>query len=89
MEDWSIHLITTALQTALLLALPLIAATALIGVVMGIVQTVVQIQDQNVAFLPKLASIALIIFAAGTPALMALVLLFRTAAETALHAIAR
>jgi len=78
---------TTALQTALVLSLPLIAAVALIGVITGIAQTVVQIQDQNISFLPKLIGVAFIVAIAGTPALALLVLLFRSAAASAIRAI--
>lgn len=85
-ESANAHLMTTALQTALILALPLIATIAIIGVVMGIAQTIVQIQDQNVSFLPKLIGVALLVTIAGAPALALLVLLFRSAAATAAHA---
>ena len=85
MEDASIHLLIAALQTALLLALPMVAAVALIGVVVGIAQTIFQVQDQNVAFLPKLIGVALIVTIAGSPALALIVLLFRSAAAVAVR----
>lgn len=71
------HLLTKALETALLLCIPLVAAIAATGVVVGMAQTVVQIQDQNVAFLPKLIVVALFSALAGAPALALLIELFR------------
>lgn len=80
MESAAIHLMARALQTTLILAVPLVAAVALTGVVTGAIQTIVQVQDQNVAFLPKLLVVALVVAVAGMPALFLLVRLFALAA---------
>ncbi len=69
MQSAALSLYLKALETALLLALPVVVLVALIGVIVGLVQTVVQVQDQNVSFAPKLVGVALIIAAAGAPAL--------------------
>ncbi|HME82712.1 MAG TPA: flagellar biosynthetic protein FliQ [Candidatus Eremiobacteraceae bacterium] len=80
MEHAAAELMARALETALLISVPLVAAVAMTGVVTGAIQTIVQVQDQNVAFLPKLLIVALLITVAGAPALMLLVRLFSSVA---------
>ena len=82
MESIAISLMTESLNTAALIALPVVIAVALVGVVIGILQTVVQVQDQNVAFAPKLMAVALIISFAGPAALAIIRTLFITAIRT-------
>jgi flagellar biosynthetic protein FliQ len=65
MEETAIQLFVAALQTALLLTLPMVGAVAVVGIIVGVAQTVVQVQDQNVSFLPKLAAIAALVTLAG------------------------
>jgi len=62
-------LFARALVTAMLLALPVVGGVAVLGAVVGIVQTVVQVQDQNISFFPKLVAVAMIAAVAGLPAL--------------------
>jgi len=64
----ALALFVKALVTALLLTLPLVGAVALIGVLMGVAQTIFQVQDQNVAFFPKLLGVAALAIVAGVPA---------------------
>lgn len=64
------------LQTTLLLSVPLVGAVAVTGMIVGALQTIVQVQDQNVAFLPKLLVVALLVAIGGVPALVILVHLF-------------
>lgn len=68
MESLSLALATDALRLTAVIALPAVAAVAVVGVAVGVVQTIVQVQDQNVAFAPKLATIALLAWLAGPPA---------------------
>ena len=81
-------LFVTAMQTAALIAMPAVALVACVGIAVGVVQTVVQIQDQNVSFFPKLAAIAAAAAVLGPVALAALVDLFEIVAR-ALPALAR
>jgi flagellar biosynthetic protein FliQ len=81
-------LFVIAMQTAALIAMPAVALVAAIGIAIGIVQTVVQIQDQNVSFFPKLAAIAAAATVLGPTALAVLVDLFEVVAH-ALPALAR
>jgi flagellar biosynthesis protein FliQ len=71
-------LFVDAMQTAALIAMPAVALIACIGIAVGIAQTVVQIQDQNVSFFPKLAAVAWVAAALGPFALAMLVQLFDT-----------
>jgi len=68
MDSLALSLFVAALQTAAEIALPLVCGVAAIGVAVGIVQTIFQIQDQNVAFAPKLAAVALAAVAGGPAA---------------------
>jgi len=76
MEGIALSLFVAALRDAALLSLPIVGIVAAIGVGVGIVQTIVQVQDQNVAFAPKLAAVAVIIGASGPAALELLRALF-------------
>jgi flagellar biosynthesis protein FliQ len=85
MDHAALHMLTKALETAMLLCLPIVASVAITGVAVGMAQTIVQVQDQNVAFLPKLVVVALLTAIAGAPALAMLVALFRGSATAAVH----
>lgn len=79
---------TQALKTAALIALPAVIGVALVGVIVGVLQTLVQVQDQNVAFAPKLGALALLVSVAG-PAAFALLETLLGVAIRALPEIAR
>jgi len=76
-----------ALKTAAVIALPIVTAIATIGVIIGVAQTIVQVQDQNVAFAPKLVAVALIA-SVGGPTAFALVQSLLVSAIRALPALA-
>lgn len=69
MHDIALGLFAESLRTALALLLPAIVIVAAVGVIVGLVQTIVQVQDQNVAFAPKVVAIALLAALAGPAAL--------------------
>lgn len=73
MEETAVRLFVMALEVALLLAVPLVAVVALVGIVIGVLQTVVQVQDQNVSFLPKLIAVAALLSLGGATGLSLLV----------------
>jgi flagellar biosynthesis protein FliQ len=85
MDHVAVHMLVKALETAMLLCVPMVASVAVTGIIVGVAQTVVQIQDQNVAFLPKLIVVALLSAIAGAPALALLIALFRGIAAGASH----
>jgi flagellar biosynthetic protein FliQ len=81
-EHVAVHLMARALQTTLWLTVPLVGAVAIVGVVTGAIQTVVQVQDQNISFLPKLLVVALLVSVAGVAALAMLIRLFEIGAAS-------
>jgi flagellar biosynthetic protein FliQ len=83
MDHAAMHMLAKALETAMLLCLPMVASVALTGIVTGMVQTIVQIQDQNVSFLPKLVVVAFMSAIAGAQGLALLIELFRGIAASA------
>ena len=52
----AINLTQQAMLTALLLAAPILLAGVLVGLLIGLAQALTQIQDQTVAFVPKIAA---------------------------------
>jgi type III secretory pathway component EscS len=69
MTATSSELVLRAMREGLLLALlvsgPPLLASLLVGFVVGIVQAATQIQDQTLAFVPKLLVVALTLLALG------------------------
>ena len=82
MDGPALSLMVDTLRSTALIALPAVVAVAVVGVLVGIVQTIVQVQDQNVAFAPKLAAVALIAWVAGPPAFDIVRALLVTAIES-------
>ncbi|MDH4118690.1 MAG: flagellar biosynthetic protein FliQ [Acidimicrobiia bacterium] len=60
-----IEILLGALNLVTRLAGPLLAATLIIGVVVSILQTVTQIQEMTLTFVPKLVAAAAILVFAG------------------------
>jgi flagellar biosynthetic protein FliQ len=54
-----VDLARNALTTALLLAGPLLIIALVVGLVIGVVQAVTSIQEQTLAFVPKLFAVAI------------------------------
>ena len=52
-----LDLARNALTTALMLAAPLLGAALLVGLVVSIIQAVTSIQEQTLAFVPKLFAV--------------------------------
>ncbi len=55
-----------AIQTGLLISLPILATTLLIGLVVSVFQAVTQIQEQTLSFVPKLFAVGLVLVFGGT-----------------------
>lgn len=53
---------SNALLLVLVLSLPPIVVAALVGIVVGLIQALTQIQEQTISFAFKLAAIILVIF---------------------------
>lgn len=61
-----LHIAATALQMAAKLAAPALVATLVIGTVISVIQTVTQIQEQTLTFVPKLIGVALVLLMGGS-----------------------
>lgn len=61
-----LEIIWGALQVVGRIAGPLLGATLVIGVAVSIVQTVTQVQEMTLTFVPKLIGAALILLLAGS-----------------------
>ena len=57
----AINLTQQAMLTALLLGAPILVAGVLVGLVIGLAQALTQVQDQTVAFVPKLVAMVAVL----------------------------
>ncbi len=60
-----LHIISGAMVVAAKLAGPILAACLVIGVVIALVQTVTQIQEMTLTFVPKLIGVAGVVLFGG------------------------
>jgi flagellar biosynthetic protein FliQ len=88
MTDMLTGLYVRALETAAAIALPAIAAVTVVGVVVGIAQSLTGVNDQNVSFGPKLVVVWLLV-ALGAPTALALLVAFAASVLTALPQLVR
>ena len=66
MDDAAIiEIVTRALWTAAQVAAPILITALAVGVFMGLLQSVTQIQEPTLAFVPKFAAIGLVIALTG------------------------
>ncbi|MCK7595140.1 flagellar biosynthetic protein FliQ [Pseudomarimonas salicorniae] len=63
--DQALTELRAALETALMVGLPMLLTVLVIGVVLGIVQAATQINEPTIAFVAKAISLALLLAAAG------------------------
>jgi flagellar biosynthetic protein FliQ len=75
-----------ALQTSMMLAVPPLLAALITGVAVGIVQTVTQLQEVTLSFIPKMAAVFFtLVVASGWMLQVAIAFgqtMFRSVAET-------
>ncbi|MCW3001612.1 MAG: fliQ [Conexibacter sp.] len=64
-QDVVISLATQAMSLALKISLPLLGVGLLVGVVISIIQAVTQIQEQTLAFIPKVVAMAAVLVIGG------------------------
>jgi len=64
-ETTVIEIVTAAMWTATKVSAPILLTAIVVGVVMGLLQSVTQIQEQTLAFVPKFAAVALVIVITG------------------------
>jgi flagellar biosynthetic protein FliQ len=63
--DVVISLATQAMNVAFKVAMPLLLAGLVVGLVVSVFQAVTQIQEQTLAFIPKIVAIAVVLVIAG------------------------
>lgn len=59
-----VDLARSAISTALLVAAPMLAVALIVGLLVSIIQAVTQIQEQTLAFVPKLIAVAAVFLVA-------------------------
>lgn len=60
-----LQIVAGALEIATKLAAPILLATLAIGVVVSVLQTITQVQEQTLSFVPKLVGVGLIVLVGG------------------------
>jgi flagellar biosynthetic protein FliQ len=63
--DMALTMTSDMLWTAIKLAAPLIGVTTLVGLLVSILQTVTQIQESSLTFVPKLIAAAAVLLVLG------------------------
>lgn len=61
-----IDIVTSALWTASQLSAPILLTAMAVGIFMGLLQSVTQIQEQTLGFVPKFAAVGLAIAISGS-----------------------
>ena len=64
-QDTVISLALDAMSVTMKLGMPLLLAALVVGLAVSIFQAVTQIQEQTLAFIPKLMALALVIVVGG------------------------
>ena len=64
-QDVVVNLATTALTVAFKVALPMLGAGLAVGLLVSIFQAVTQIQEQTLAFIPKVIALAAVLLLLG------------------------
>lgn len=64
--DLALHLLSDLLWTALLISLPVLGLTMLVGVLISVLQVVTQVQELSLTFVPKLLTAALALLTFGS-----------------------
>lgn len=54
-----------ALQVALLVAMPMLLTSLVVGIVVSLIQVATSLQDATLTFVPKIVAVALALFLAG------------------------
>ena len=85
-QDVVINLATTAMALAFKVAAPMLGVGLIVGLVVSIFQAVTQIQEQTLAFIPKIIAIAAVVVIMG-PWMLGQVLSYTTELYTGIPAL--
>ena len=75
--DQAMDLVRSTLILALIVSAPMLLIGLVVGVIVSMLQAVTQIQEQTLAFVPKLLAVALV-FLIGLPWLMQMAVRYTT-----------
>jgi flagellar biosynthetic protein FliQ len=64
-QDVVISLATQAMSLALKISMPLLGVGLIVGVLISIIQAVTSIQEQTLAFIPKVVAMAIVLVVGG------------------------
>ena len=64
-ESLVIEIINSAMWTASRVSAPVLVTAVAVGVFMGLLQSVTQIQEQTLAFVPKFAAVGVVVALSG------------------------
>jgi flagellar biosynthesis protein FliQ len=64
-QDTVVSLATQAMSLALKISLPLLGVGLIVGVLISIIQAVTSIQEQTLAFIPKVLAMAIVLVIGG------------------------
>jgi len=64
-SDYALNLMSDLFWTGLLICMPILGLTMLVGLVISVFQVVTQIQEMSLTFVPKLITAALTLIVAG------------------------
>lgn len=76
--DLAIALSNEMLWTAVLISLPVLGLSMLVGLLISIIQVVTQIQEMSLTFVPKIFTVALVLAIFGSWMLVTLIEFART-----------
>ena len=80
-EATVLEIITSAMWAAARVSAPILITAMAVGVLMGLLQSVTQIQEQSLAFVPKFAAVAVVLGITGNWMLQEMVTFTRTLIE--------
>lgn len=63
--DLALKMMTDLFWTGLLVSLPLLGLTMLVGLMISVIQVVTQVQEMSLTFVPKLITAAAVLIVAG------------------------
>jgi flagellar biosynthesis protein FliQ len=64
-QDQVVSICVSAMEVAMKVALPMLLVGLVVGLLVSIFQAVTQIQEQTLAFIPKIAGLAVVLVVAG------------------------
>ena len=64
-EEFILYITSKALQLTLMLALPMLLAALVTGLVISILQATTQIQEQTISFVPKILIVLVVVLLFG------------------------